>query len=170
MPESIKYNNHPIWIVILSNTLSLFIYALGSMIMSRLGWTVSLFYLLYILFIELRLIKVHCVDCYYYGKICGFGKGKLSSWFFKKGNIFRFCNHELTWKDIVPDLLINLIPFVTSIVLIIISFEIKILIASLLLIILSTMGNGFVRKNLACKYCKQKEYGCPADKLFNKEK
>ena len=36
------------------------------------------------------------------------------------------------------------------------------------IVILTTIGNGFIRGTLTCKYCKQGELGCPADRLFNK--
>jgi hypothetical protein len=119
---------------------------------------------------EYRLIRYHCTRCYYWGKTCGFGKGRLSSWFFKKGDSLKFCSNEMSWKDMIPDLLISLIPFVTGIVLIVIKFDFIILIALILLVLLSTMGNGYIRGNLTCKYCVQKELGCPAEKLFNKNK
>ncbi|MEA2076471.1 MAG: hypothetical protein U9O95_00445 [Candidatus Marinimicrobia bacterium] len=76
----------------------------------------------------------------------------------------------MTWKDMIPDLMVSLVPLITGIVLMIIKFDYVILIAVILLIFLSTLGNGAIRGNLICKYCKQKELGCPADKLFNKDK
>ncbi len=76
----------------------------------------------------------------------------------------------MTWKDMIPDLLISLIPLITGIVLLIIKFELILLLALILLIFLTTIGNGFIRGTLTCTFCKQKDIGCPADKLFNKEK
>jgi len=70
----------------------------------------------------------------------------------------------------IPDLLISLIPFITGIILIIIEFDYRILIVLVLLVFLTTTGNGFIRRKLTCRYCGQKELGCPADKLFNKNK
>jgi hypothetical protein len=34
------------------------------------------------------------------------------------------------------------------------------------LIALSFVGNAVLRGSFACKYCKQREIGCPAEKLF----
>ncbi|OFX48349.1 MAG: hypothetical protein A2X13_15035 [Bacteroidetes bacterium GWC2_33_15] len=170
MEQSEKYDNFPLWIVLLSNLLSLSICGLGFAIMFRLGWIAAIIYLAYILVLEYRLVKNHCTNCFYWGKICGFGNGKISSWFFKKGDISQFCLHEMTWNEMIPDMLVSLIPFVTGIVLLIIHFDIKYLIGVILLIVLSTFGNGFIRGNFACKYCRQKEMGCPVDKLFNKGK
>jgi hypothetical protein len=169
MEGNLKYDNYPFWIIALSNTVSLLIYGLGFIIMFRLGWAVSFLYLFYIIILDYRLLKNHCTNCYYWGKNCGFGKGRLSSCFFKKGDISKFCSNEMTWKDMVPDLLISLIPFLAGIVLVIIKFDYVLLIVMILLMLLSTTGNGFIRGNLTCRYCKQKGLGCPADKLFNKQ-
>jgi hypothetical protein len=138
--------------------------------MLRPGWIISVLYLAYIVFLEHRLIRKHCTDCYYHGKTCGFGKGRLSSLLFEQGEGSKFCSGEMTWKDMIPDLLVSAVPCITGIVLLIINFELPLLMAILLLVFLTTVGNGFIRGSLTCKYCKQKELGCPADRLFNKGK
>lgn len=163
------HDNFPAWIVILSNIVSILIYISGFMITLRLGWIAAGLYLVYILAFEYRLISKHCINCYYWGKTCGFGKGKLSSLFFKRGDPSKFCDKKMTWKDMIPDLLVSLVPLIIGIVLIIIKFDFIILFSAIILIVLSTMGNGFIRGNLTCKYCKQREIGCPAEKLFSKE-
>jgi len=164
------HENYPIWVVTLSNLVSLATYGLGFYIMMRLNLIVAFFYLAFVLVLEFRLIKRHCVDCYYWGKTCGFGKGRISAWLFKKGDISKFCGKKMTWKDMIPDTLVTLIPMVAGIVMEILNLDTKLLIAIVLMILLTTFGNGFIRGNLTCKYCKQKELGCPAEKLFNKEK
>jgi hypothetical protein len=165
-----RYENFPIGIVVVSNFVSLTIYGLGLLIIIRLGLAFSFLFLLYILFFEYRLLKKHCTNCYYWGKICGFGKGRISSWLFKKGDISKFCVRDMTWKDMIPDILLSLIPLVIGIVLLILKFDFILLSAMLLLLIFTTMGNGYIRGTLTCKYCKQKELGCPADTMFNKTK
>jgi hypothetical protein len=35
-----------------------------------------------------------------------------------------------------------------------------------LLAALSLGGNSFVRTRIVCKYCRQREIGCPAEKFF----
>jgi hypothetical protein len=67
----------------------------------------------------------------------------------------------------IPDMLVSAIPVVTCIVLLIVRFDLRLLFALLILILMTTMGNSFIRGRLACKYCKQREYGCPAEKLFS---
>jgi len=167
--ESLKsYDNFPIRTVVLSNLNSLTIYALGFLILERLGVIFSFLYLAYILAFEYRLIRVHCTSCYYWGKRCGFGKGRISSLFFKKGDIARFCKNEMTFWDVIPDMLISLIPFIIGIVVLVLKFDFIILSALLVITALTTVGNGFIRGKLTCTYCKQKELGCLAEKLFNK--
>ncbi len=170
MEQPTSYKNYPAWIVIISNLFSLGIYGLGFLITYMLGPVFAILYLVYILLFELRLIGSHCTNCFYRGKVCGFGKGKISSWFFKKGDISKFCENEFTFKDMIPDMLITLIPLIIAIILLIIEFNLLLLLAILLLILLTTIGNAYVRGSLTCKYCKQKELGCPADSLFTKKK
>ncbi len=168
MIESIAYDNYPWRIIVLSNAVSLSIYGLGFAIMVQSGWIISFLYTAYILFFEYRLLSSHCIHCFYWGKRCGFGKGIVSSWIFKKGDSARFCAHEMSWKEMIPDLLISLVPFFTAIILLIIEFDYVLLISLILLTLLTTTGNGLVRGKLACPHCKQKELGCPAEALFNK--
>jgi hypothetical protein len=166
--ETIKrYENYPIGIVLLSNFVSLAIYVLGLLIMFRLWWAISSLYLIYVFILEYRILKKHCTNCFYYGKTCGFGKGRMSAWFFKRGDISKFCIKDMTWRDMLPDILVSAVPLVIGIILLILKFDLLILGALLLLLLLVTMGNGYIRQSLTCRYCKQRELGCPADVLFN---
>ena len=167
--ETIKrYENYPIGIVILSNVVSLGIYTLGLLVVFKIGLIFSILYLLFVLSLEYRLLRYHCTNCFYWGRICGFGKGRLSSWFFKRGDSSQFCMNDFAWKDMIPDILVSLIPFVIGIILLILKFDIILLSALLMLVFLTTTGNGYIRGTLTCRYCKQGELGCPADLLFNK--
>jgi hypothetical protein len=76
----------------------------------------------------------------------------------------------MSWKDVIPDLLISLVPLIIAIILMIFKFEFILLIAVIILMLLTTIGNGLIRGKLTCRYCKQRELGCPADELFNKNK
>ncbi len=166
MPTN-TYENFPFRTVFISNALSLGIYVSGILVMTYLGWIIALLFLIYVVILELRVIRFHCIHCYYWGKTCGFGKGRVSAWFFKKGNPARFCAKKMTWTDMIPDMLISLVPLITGVILLIIHFRISILLALVVLLFLTTIGNGYVRGSLTCKYCKQAELGCPANDLFN---
>lgn len=168
--NSNTYENFPFRTVLISNALSIGIYASGLIVIAYLGWVVALLFLAFILSLEFRVIRFHCINCYYWGKICGFGKGRVSAWLFKKGNPAKFCIKAMTWKDMIPDLMISLIPLITGIILLIIDFRFPVLLALAVLIFLTTVGNGYVRGSLTCTYCKQRELGCPANDLFSQKK
>ena len=164
-----KYENYPVWIVILSNLGSLMTYGSGFIILYRLGLIFSFLYLVFVFTLEYRLIKHHCINCYYWGKICGFGKGRISSLFFQKGDIYKFCVKPVSFIDMIPELLITLIPAATGVVILVKNFDIMLFAALLFLIMITTIGNAFIRGQLTCKFCTQRESGCPADQMFNKK-
>lgn len=168
--ETLKYyDRYPGWIVLISNLVSFLLYLMGFLIISTTGLAFGALYIAYVIFLEFRIIRFHCINCWYWGNTCAFGKGRISSFFFRKGEPSAFCDKEMKWKDMIPDLAVSLIPFITGIVLLIVDFRILILAAMLVLVILTTAGNALVRGKLACRYCKQKEAGCPAEKLFSKD-
>ena len=168
MQNNKAYENFPIWIPLLACVLSLSIYVLGAYIFSELDFFYTVLYLMFCLWIELKILRGSCVNCYYYGKICGLGRGKLCGLLFKKGNPESFIDKEISWKDLIPDFLVLIFPLIGGIVILVRDFNWLILFLMVVLVILGTGGNGFIRGSLTCKYCKQKELGCPAERLFNK--
>jgi len=168
MQNNKAYDNFPIWIPLLSCALSLSIYALGAVIFSQLGMLYTVLYLMFCLWIELKLLKGSCVNCYYYGKTCGLGRGKLCALLFKKGSPEEFAEKEVSWKDLIPDFLVMIFPLIGGTIILIRDFTWLILTLMVLFAIHSFGGNALIRGSLACKYCKQKELGCPAEQLFNK--
>ena len=164
------YENYPAWIVVISNLVSLLTYFIGGLIIYQIGFFYLALYILYIFILEFRLLKGHCVNCYYYGKTCAFGKGRLSRLFFKRGDRIKFYHNNMTWKDIIPDFLVSVIPIIVGIITLIIHFNWLILSLMILLFILGFSGSAIVRSQLACKFCKQWKLGCPAEKLFEKTK
>jgi len=161
---------YPCSTVFISNLVAVAIYLLGGYLVNKFGgvwWTVG--YLGYIAFLEIKLLRGHCVNCYYFGKVCAFGKGKLSSLFFKKGNPKKFVKKDVGWKDILPDFLVTIVPVVLGIILLVRGFSWVVLGVVMGLFILMSAGNGYVRGQLACKYCKQRKIGCPAEKMFKKK-
>lgn len=170
MKNQKTFENYPGCIIFVSNLVSITISLIGALIIAQLGIVWLGVYLLYIIFLEIKLMKKGCTNCYYYGKYCAFGRGKISSLFFKKGSNTNFSKRKMTWKDILPDFLVSIIPLIVGIVLLIMDFSWLILILIIILVILTSAGNSFVRGSLACKFCKQRMLGCPAEKLFNKKK
>ena len=169
MQNNKAYENFPPCIPFLSCVLSISIYALGAYIFSQLDFFFTVLYLMFCLWIELKILKGSCVNCYYYGKTCGLGRGKLCALFYKKGNPEEFAKKEISWKDLIPDFMVLIFPLVGGIIVLIRGFTWLILALMVGLAILWLGGNALIRGSLACKYCKQKELtGCPAEQLFNK--
>ncbi len=163
------YESFPAPTVSLVILISISIYAIGTYILMGLGIWFAVLFLLYCGWIEFRILKHSCVDCYYYGKLCGLGRGKICSLLFKKGDPQRFVNSQISWTDLIPDFLVSIFPAIGAVVLLIRDFSWLILLLLLILLALAFPGTAIIRGSFACKYCKQREIGCPAERLFNKQ-
>ena len=170
MNETQTFENFPKWMVVTAILHNFFIYILGIYILSRLGllWTIP--YVLYCLWIEFRVLKHSCRDCYYYGKRCCLGRSRLAPLFFKKGDPEKFWRKEISRLSMLPEFLVPVIPTIAGIIFLIADFSVLQLFVLILLIVLYTGGNAFVRGSLACKFCKQREIGCPAEAMFSSQK
>jgi len=169
MKELDSYESFPLRIVFLSNLVAISIYAIGVYILAGLGIWLAVLYLVYCCWFEVRVLRHSCVNCYYYDKVCGFGKGKLCSLLFKKGDPQKFIEAQITWFDLIPDFMVFIFPVIGGIVLLVMDFSWILLALLAVLLVLSFGGNALVRGSFACKYCKQRELGCPAEKLFNRK-
>ena len=170
MQKNKAFENFPFWAPLLSYILTISIYTLGAYIFSQIDFFYMVLYLMYCLWIELRILRFSCVNCYYYGKTCGLGRGKLCALFFEKGSPEKFAAKEISWKDLMPDFMVLIFPLAGGIIVLIRDFSWLILALMVVLFMLSMGGNAVLRGSLACKYCKQKELtGCPAERLFNKK-
>jgi hypothetical protein len=165
-----SYENFPIWIPLIAIITSIIGYILGAFILSGFGLLIVALYLIYCIGIELLIIFRSCKDCYYYGKICGLGKGRIAPLFTKKGKSSRFIDKRISWYDLIPDFLVGIIPIIGGIILLFYDFSFTLLGLMILIVIIFFGGTGFIRGSYACRYCKQKELGCPAQNIFNKEK
>lgn len=166
MEKATIFENYPVRIVLLSAGFTLAIYALGVIILAHLAIWLSALYVVFCFALEYRLLRSACTHCYYYGKVCGFGKGKLCSLFFKQGDPRRFAARSISWAEILPDFLVFIIPLVVGIAVLIDNFDWLLVLALVILAALSFGGNAFIRGSVTCKHCQQREVGCPAEKLF----
>ena len=66
--------------------------------------------------------------------------------------------------------LVGLLPLAAGIVLLVQGWSWTLLAMLAVVLLLSTIGNCLVRGSLLCLHCKQRELGCPAQKLFAREK
>ena len=168
MEENSCYENYPLRAVIVSKLSSLLTVILGSWIIYQFGIAWVVMYLIYVIFLEIRLYKSSCVNCYYYGKVCAFGKGKICSLLFKKGDPAAFVDTEISWRQLAPDMLVMLAPVMAGLLLLMNKFDWVTLGLIVTIAVVSLVGTGLTRSRLACLHCKQRELGCPAERLFNK--
>ena len=163
-----RFENYPVRSIALSNLLSISIYSIGAFVLWTLAPIISICYLIYCAFLEIRILRRSCVDCYYYGRTCCFGKGRLSSSLFRKGEPKRFIQKQVGWFDILPDFMVTILPVIGGITSLMIDFYWLVLVSILVLLCLGFFGSALVRGSFACKYCKQRDLGCPALSLFEK--
>jgi hypothetical protein len=163
-----SYEDFPLHLVLICITFNLIVYGIGAYLTVQFGIVFMGTYLLFCLWMEARVLVHGCRDCAYYGKWCAFGRGKLCSLLFKPGDPERFNTRTISWRDMLPDLLVALVPFLAGVILLFRDFSWIVLVLVLALVAHSTVGNGFIRGGIACKYCRQRELGCPAERLFDK--
>lgn len=166
MEGETRFENYPVRMVILANIFSLATPVLGALVMIGLGWPFAAIYLAFYVFFELRVLTTSCRGCYYFGKTCFSGKGRLAAMFLERSPPESFAARKITWRSIAPDFMVAAIPMAAGIILLAGGFDWLIVVAVILLLLLATVGNGLVRGSIACKHCKQRALGCPAAKLF----
>jgi hypothetical protein len=163
------YSSFPLRYVLIYNAFSLTIYALGVAIIAPVGWWAVGLYLIFCGVVEFNVVRRSCVDCCYYGKTCACGKGRLSALLFKKGDPKRFAAREISWTALIPDFMVFIVPALAGVVLSVIDFTWWRAALVVAIVVISFAGNAIVHTSFACKYCKQREIGCPAERLFAKD-
>jgi hypothetical protein len=166
--EARTFDSYPWWIVVVSLGASLLLYALGTFILSGFGLLAAALYLGFCVFAEVSVLRGSCRHCYYYGKVCAFGRGRLCAALYPRGEPERFVCREPSLRDILPDILVAAIPVVGGVVLLVLDFDWALLLAVVAFVVIATVGTGVVRGRLACAHCAQRELGCPAEQLFAK--
>jgi len=168
MGERMTYENFPARIVLLANLLTFSIYGIGACLMAGLGIWSLIAYLAYCCWLEVRLLRHSCVNCCYYGQTCAFGKGRLCALLFRQGHPQRFARKQISWSDLLPDFAVSLLPAIAAVIQLVTGFRWLTLALLAVLLALTFWGNAVVRGTFACPHCRQRQLGCPAEKLFNK--
>ena len=165
------YEKYPLWIVLIVNILMLLVYVAGAYIMFQLSLGPGILYLVYIAILEFYNFREGCIHCCYFGQRCAFGKGLVARIFFKRGDPDKFREREIKFKDLIPQLLVVLIPLGIGIALLISrGFNILILLALLYPLASWFLLNPIIYGKLACPHCRQGSICCPALKFFTKGK
>ncbi|HMA05473.1 MAG TPA: hypothetical protein VKO45_06045 [Methanomicrobiales archaeon] len=164
-----SFENFPLRIVASTLLVQAAIYILGAYIVLQFGLVFLAIYIACVLGLEYRVLRHSCVNCSYYGMTCCFGRGRLCALIFRKGDPKRFRERKIGWVDILPDFLISTIPLLLGIILLVLRFDVLLLAVVVALALLAFPGTGFIRSRWACRYCRQRQVGCPAEHLFGRK-
>jgi hypothetical protein len=161
------FESYPARTVLAMNLVFVINYLIGIYILSQLwiGW--GALFLLYVLILELNVFREGCRYCYYYGKRCATGKGGLAPLFFKKGNPKKFCEKEVKFKNLVPNILVLMLPTVGGAILLYLSFSWLILGLVVVPWLIWFLGNPVLYGKLSCPSCRQGSICCPAADFFS---
>ncbi len=147
---------YPMSVVLIENLVLAIWILLGTIVILQESLIIGVFYVAgALLMILVVMRKIICTHCYYYGKRCHVGWGKISSLLFKKGNIETFST--CSGQKVAPLLfmLLALIPMLFGIGSLVRDFRIyKLVLVALLLsaILYSTI----VTRKKSCGSCKVK--------------
>ena len=149
---------YPRWLVITGNLLMLLWIGLGTAACYFFNHIAAWIYLvvaLLLVFVVLR--KLVCTNCYYYGKRCASGWGKLASLMFKKGSIEAF--NDSIGVRLAPAVygLLTLVPLVLGTIAAVRDFSVAKprVLAALLLI---GFYSGTIGRRRSCAQCKMRQY------------
>jgi len=162
------FERYPIWVVIVFNLISWSVYLAGMYLLYLIWPLLSILLLLYFFYLEILTYKEGCSCCYYYGKLCAFGRGKIAKIFFKRKDAKKFCEKSVSFKDFLPYSLVNFITLAAGIYLLIKDFNWIILLIAIWPFIVLFFGNPLIYGELACKNCKQAQICCPVCEFFKK--
>ncbi|MEA3458841.1 MAG: hypothetical protein U9R21_09215, partial [Candidatus Thermoplasmatota archaeon] len=119
MEKTKSYENFPLWVPIVAVLVSVISCSIGAVIISGFGIIFSILYIFYCFGAELFVIVRSCKNCWYYGKMCGLGKGKIAPFFVKKGDAKKFADRDISIVHLIPDFLVVILPVVGGVILLI---------------------------------------------------
>lgn len=163
------FEKYPLSTVLITNGISLLVCIIGVYLVWQLGMAWGILFIVYLLDLEFSAYKHGCSCCYYYGKRCAFGRGKIALFLVKKDNPKKFCQGKVTWKNLSPVILGSLIPVLAGIILLIKDFNWLILVLTIIPIANWFFINRLVYSKLVCLHCKQGRLCCPANDFFSKK-
>lgn len=167
-PEA--FEKYPLSTVLITNIANLIICIIGVYLVWQLGVFWGVLFIVYLLGNEFFIYKHGCLCCYYYGKQCAFGRGKIAPFLVKKDDPQKFCQRKVTWLNLLPVVLSSLIPVIVGVILLFKDFRLFILILTLIPILNWFLINPLIFGKLVCLHCKQGRLCCPANDFFGKKK
>lgn len=170
MKEPAAFEKYPVTTVITFWLVALLNFAIGIYLLSLINIIFSLLYVIYIVAIELSVYREGCVSCWYYGKRCSSGRGVIAPHFFKKDDSKKFCERQVTWKNMLPTMLVTVIPVAAGLYLLSMGFTYLLIGLTIIPILTWFIWNPLVYGKLACPHCRQGRICCPANAFFGKKR
>jgi hypothetical protein len=159
--SSSRLECYPLRIVCISASLTIISYLAGAFIIYFFNPVLSAFYLILAALTLVVSMKLRCTHCYYFGKFCNFGLGKLAKFFFRKGEPSEFRNHKKVIITAILSFGTMLIPVFIGILMLVTDMTISNLGLLLGYILIGIAPNFLVRGNF-CDKCMQGQLGCPS--------
>ena len=148
--------NFPLPRIIFANVLMLVWIGLGTIACWFVYPVVAWIYLgaaIIMIFVVLR--KLVCTNCYYYGKQCALGWGKVSALFFSPGSIDQFSTCAGIKVAPITYGLLTLIPLILCIVALVQAVT-ALKVAVLVLLLAIAVYSGVISRKMACTNCKMR--------------
>jgi hypothetical protein len=159
------YENYPIWIVLIYNFILVSIYAIGLYLTYLIHLYLFIAFIALIIYSEASVYMEGCRNCYYYGKTCGTGRGRIVKLIMKKGSPKKFCEKKVTGEDFLVHMLPSIVIVIGGIYLMIRDFSWLILLFTAWPVIV-WFGNQWLYGELLCPNCKQCAICCPVAEFF----
>ncbi len=170
MSEAVtKLESYAIKTVCMSASLTVLSYLAGAVVLYFLYPILGAFYLGLAVLTLIVSMKLRCTHCYYLGKYCNFGLGKLASFLFSKGDPSEFSDSKKVGITAIMSFGTMLIPVVVGLLLLVINLSIGTLGLLIGYILIGIVPNFLIRGDL-CEKCMQGDLGCPSyDRMLKRK-
>jgi len=156
--EPLFWHTYPAWVIVARWMVLLLAFALGIYILSDIKEALGIAYVVYsLLALTLILPLSRCVNCFYYGRMCNTGWGKVAEYLFPKGDESRYVEH---YNFAILLHLLWLIPLLAAFFHLLRERKLQALLIFLFYLVILLVEK-MVLKTLSCKRCHQRNF-CPA--------
>lgn len=160
--ETGYYERYPWRITALCAGLTFSSYAVGTLVFYFFYGPAAWGYLALCAVTVLISLRLRCTFCYYYGRRCAFGLGKLSSLIFKKGDPSGFSRRANLVPAAILNFIVLLLPLGAAIAATAIDFSWLVPVLFFAYIMVAVVPGLVLRSSVFCRSCRQRELGCPA--------
>ncbi len=169
MKEPEAFDKYPVSTTIIFWMVGLLNIMIGIYLLSMINIILSVLFLAYVIIIELQVYREGCVSCWYYGKRCASGRGKIAPKLFRKQDPKRFCEKKVTWKNLLPTVLVTAIPVAAGIYVMFQAFTYLVLGLTIIPLLIWFIGSPLLYGKTVCPHCRQGRICCPANDFFGKK-